>query len=722
MGKGGTHIKIYQPMAVVGFSFGGALLFMSLLPFGYTAFAIILAGVIFVSYLIFCLLRGFSLSRGILCIAFFMVLLGAVVNTAQRFYWAQESAKFPMSPIEVKGTVEEAFSSNGQTRSYLVITEKIGVSGMSQKMRILLYGTADSEFHVGERITCNVTGFRNVPTRSQLGKGAQVTGWIQAGSQTLLTSASSADQWMEDLVFRLKVNLKRAVPSPYDTILIAMLLGDSSEMDAGLYDSFHLTGISHILCVSGLHITLIGGLIMGLFQLIFGKRIFPDIMGLAAMIFFVTLTGGKPSAVRALVMAATLMLTRHIVRDYSPVNTLGGVVLFFCAVDPSAVYHGGFLMSVVSVCALCAVSPCWTRAVFQKFSIQNGLLQYFVSILCSSSAVAVFLIPIMMLFNGYTSLLSPIANLLVLPMVPCVMILGAVSAIVGGAVGALTGQMSGVLLKAMVSFTEMLGKASFAVLPLNLSCVVIWLLGTCLLVLILIVAKQLRKNGKWVAGISVILLVFGMTVHFISNHDTLQITALKGGEVGSIVVSQNGKALVIGCGSAVAQKTVYYMRSIGVHEFEMLVVPKNKAQQAGGVSRLVKLSEPETILAPREGNYLSAAYDLSDSEFVALSASNWEVLDGVLLKIGEGDEPRMILSGNGQEFFIDADGAFGVLQDGKEWFLERGQKGDTLEPKYDIITAEAIEKLEQTNFESVDRGETVVVRVAKGGMMTVRGK
>ena len=78
MGKGGTHIKIYQPVAVVGFSFGGALLFMSLLPFGYTAFAIILAGVIFVSYLIFCLLWGFSLSRGILCIAFVMVLLGAV--------------------------------------------------------------------------------------------------------------------------------------------------------------------------------------------------------------------------------------------------------------------------------------------------------------------------------------------------------------------------------------------------------------------------------------------------------------------------------------------------------------------------------------------------------------------------------------------------------------------------------------------------------------------
>lgn len=715
-------MKIYQPLAVVGFSFGGSLLFVSLLPFGYTTFAIILAGVLFAGYLVFCLFKGFDLSRGVLCVAFFMILLGAVINTAQRVYWAQQSAEFPMTPVEVTGRVEEAFSNNGQTRSYLLKTEKVGVPEMSQKISMLLYGSADVEFRVGERITCQVTGFRNVPSRSQLGKGAEVTGWIAAGPQTILNALSPADQWMEDLTFRLKVNVKQAVPSPYDTILIAMLLGDASEMDAGLYDSFNLTGISHILCVSGLHITLIGGLITGLFQLLFGKRFFPDVMGLAAMIFFVTLTGGKPSAVRALIMAATLMLTRHIVRDYSPINTLGGVVLFFCALEPTIVYHVGFLMSVVSVCALCAVSPCWTRAVLQKFSIKNGLLQYFVSIVCSSSAVAVFLIPIVMLFNGYTSLLSPIANLLVLPMVPCVMILGAVSAVVGGGVGAFAGQMSGVLLKAMVFCTEMLGKASFAVFPLNLSCVVIWLLGTIVLIFVLIAAKRFRQNGKWVAGISAVLLAIGLAVHFIVNYNTLQITALKSGDASSIVVSQNGKALVVGCGSAVAQKTAYYMRSIGICDFEMLIVPQNKRDQAGGVDRLVTLSEPGTIVAPEEGNYLSAVYDLPDSEFVVLSASSREVLDGVTLEIGEGETPSIILKGNGQEFFIDADGAFGVLQDGQEWLLERGQRGDTLEPKYDIITSEAIEKLEQQNFESVDRGETVVVRVAKNGKMTVRGK
>lgn len=717
-------MKIYQPMAVVGFTFGGALLLTSLLPFGYTVFAIVLAGVLFLGCLIFCLIKGFTFSRGILGIALLMALAGTVINTVQRIYWAHEAASFPSAPVEVVGTVEEVFPSNEQTESYLVKTQRISADGVSQKLRVLLYGTVGSDFHTGEQIACTISGFQNVPTRSQLGKGAQVTGWIVADSQRVLRAASSADQWMEDLIFRLKVNIKQSVPSPYDTILVAMLLGDSSEMDTGLYDSFNLTGISHILCVSGLHITLIGGLVTGLFQLIFGKRMLPDILGLGAMIFFVVLTGGKPSAIRALVMAATLMLTRHIVRDYSPVNTLGGVVLFFCILEPSIIYHSGFLMSVVSVGALCAVSPCWTRAALEKFSIKNGLLQYFVSILCSSSAVAVALIPIMMLFNGYTSLLSPVANLLVLPMVPCVMILGAVSAVTGGAIGAFTGEMSGVLLKAMVFLTEHMGKVSFAVLPLNLSCMVLWFFGTGLVFLLLITARRVRKDGKLAAGMSAILLAVGIATHSITSHDTLQITALKSGDASSIVVSQNGKALVVGCGSAVAQKTVYYMRSIGIYDFEMLVVPKNKKQQAGGVTRLVHLSQPDKVVGQREGNYLTAVHDLSECEFVPLTVSGYseEVLDNVTLKIEGGEVPRVLLKGNGQEFFIDEAGSLGVLQNGKEWLLEKGQKDDTLEPKYDIMTIEEIEELEKTNFESVDRGETVVVRVAKNGKMTIRGK
>ncbi len=717
-------MKIYQPMAVVGFTFGGALLLTSLLPFRYTVFAIVLAGVLFLGCLIFCLIKGFTFSRGVLWVALFMALAGTVVNTGQRIYWAHEAAGFPAVPVEVMGTVEEVFPSNGQTESYLVKTRWIDADGVSQKMQLLLYGTIGSDFHAGEQIACSVTGFQNVPTRSQLGRGAQVTGWIVADSQRVLRAASPADQWMEDLVFRLKVNIKQSVSSPYDTILIAMLLGDSSEMNTGLYDSFNLTGISHILCVSGLHITLIGGLVTGLFQLIFGKRMLPDILGLGAMIFFVTLTGGKPSAVRALVMAAALMLTRHIVRDYSPINTLGGVVLFFCVLEPSIIYHSGFLMSVVSVGVLCAVSPCWTKVILEKFSIKNGLLQYFVSILCSSSAVAVALIPIMMLFNGYTSLLSPVANLLVLPMVPCVMILGAVSAVTGGAIGAFTGEMSGVLLKAMVFLTEHMGKISFAVLPLNLSCMVLWILGTSLILLLLIAAKRLKKDGKWAVGISAMLLAVGLGVHSITNYDTLQIAALKSGDAGSIVVSQNGKALVVGCGAAVAQKAVYYMRSIGIQEFEMLVAPKNKKEQAGGVTRLITLSQPERVVGQKEGNYLTAVQDFPECEFVPLTDSDYsdEVLDGVTLAIEGGEDPRVLLMGNGQEFFIDADGSFGVLQNGKEWLLEKGQKYDTLEPKYDIMTTQDIEELERTNFESVGRGETVVVRVAKNGKMTIRGK
>ena len=50
-----------------------------------------------------------------------------------------------------------------------------------------------------------------------------------------------------------------------------------------------------------------------------------------------------------------------------------------------------------------------------------------------------------------------------------------------------------------------------------------------------------------------------------------------------------------------AQKTVYYMRSIGIYDFEMLVIPQNKARYAGGVARLVKLSGTGGDFGTRRG-------------------------------------------------------------------------------------------------------------------------
>lgn len=715
-------MKVYQPLAVIGFSFGGALLFVSLLPFRYTTVAMILTGALAVGFLVYCLLKGFTMSRAILLAALLMALLGSAVNAVQRIGWAHKAGAFPASPVSITGTVEEVFPSNKQTRSYLVKTESIDIPGMAQKERLLLYSASDVEFRAGEKVGCLITGFQNVPTRSQLGKGAQATGWIRSESETVLAGAPAARQWMEKLRFQLKVHIKQAVPAPYDTVMIAMFLGDSSEMNTEIYDSFSLTGISHILCVSGLHITLIGGLISGLLQLIFGKRIFPDLAGLAVMIFFVTLTGAKMPSVRVLIMAATLMLTRHIIRDYSPLNTLGGVVLFFCLLEPSVVYQTGFLMSVASVCALCAVAPCWTRGIVRKLSVRSGFISHFISIFCASGAVSVFLIPIMMLFNGYTSLLSPIANLIVLPAVPCVMVLGAVCAIAGGTgIGALAGNMGGVLLKLMVFVAEKLGKNPLATLPLNLSFIKIWMMSTALLILIAAAAKQLRNNRKQIAVISAVILAVGMAAHFATNYNVLQITTLANDDGRSVVASQNGRAVVIGCGGnkTIGSKTAYYMRSIGVRTLEMLVISDGNTQQTSGVSSLVTLMEPQTAVAPPGNNNLSALYDLEDSKLIPLSDGQWEALNGVTIKVEQG---RTVLDGNGQQFFVEADSSLGILQDGEELLLETGQKGDTLKPKYDIITTDVIEELEKNSFSSLSRGESLVIQVAKNGKMTVRRK
>ncbi|MEG2596955.1 MAG: ComEC/Rec2 family competence protein, partial [Oscillospiraceae bacterium] len=447
---------------------------------------------------------------------------------SQRYEWASLAEQMPESAVVVQGKIKAAYPSMGETRSYLLQTKLIGANGFPQHKNIIIYGTNDIDFHAGEWIQCDLIGFRNVPTRSQLGKGADMIGWVDFVQPQILKEASSFDKMMENLKFMLTVNLKQSVPAPYDTILIAMLLGDASEMNMTVYDRFNLTGISHVLCVSGLHITFIGGVIIALFQLIFGKRLIPDLMGLGAMIFFVVLTGSTAPAMRALVMTATMIFSKHIIRDYSPINTLGGVVFLFCAIDTAVVYNLGFLLSVLSIYAICAVAPKWMNALCRRFHVRNRFLKNGLSILCSSCAVSVFLMPIMMIFNGYTSLLAPLANLAILPIIPFSMILGAICAVIGGtSIGMFLGKVNGLLLHWIIEGVEKAGESSFALLPLNFPIVVMGMMVCFVILSLPSFGGRLRIYRKQAVGLSALVLMISIGITVQMNRQVLQITEIR---------------------------------------------------------------------------------------------------------------------------------------------------------------------------------------------------
>ncbi len=709
-------MKAYQPLALVGFSFYGASLLSSLVPFTYILPVFYVTIILFSLTLIYFVLKGFNANRVVVLFAVFFISLGCLINIYKRCCFADISINFPTEPTTASGTIKEEYSLSGDQQSFLIKTDKIDAEGVPQKLDIVLYASKDVKLNTGEKISCNIEAFKNIPSRSQLGKGAEVACRV-SGDIQVLNEADAFSTFISEVKFKLETNIKKVVSSPYDKILIAMFLGDTGEMDTELYDSFNLTGISHILCVSGFHIALITGIFMAFFKLFFGKKLLTDALAVFVTLFFVLLTGASLSSVRAFIMTVTIIFTRHVVRDYSPVNTLGGITFFFCLLSPEVVYNTGFLMSVVSVLSLYVLAGNVSKRIFTKFNIKNIFLKYIVEIFSSSVTVSVVLMPIMLIFTGYTSLLAPLINLFVLPLIPCIMITGILASLSGSSV---IGDVAAFLIDKIAALSEKAGRFSISVLPLNLSYVKIWIVGTAIIIISALLMRRFKENALKIFIISASLFIVGAMTYSVINHNNLSLTFVEQGDKSSIVVHRNGKACIVNCGGngTMGVKTAQYMRSIGISDFELLIITDNKVAKAGGVKKLTAFSVPKEVIAPLSSNYISNLYD-KNCKLTEFGLTKRKILDGVLLQI---EEDKISFKGNNREIFILDDSSVGILNDGEEVILKEGIKKDTLKPKYDIIDVKAIENLEKENFKALKRGEGFSFTVAKNGKIKIKGE
>ena len=135
------------------------------------------------------------------------------------------------------------------------------------------------------------------------------------------------------------------------SFLMAALTGDRSWLTPSTRDLFSLTGIAHILALSGLHVGIISAVIMiMLFPLTaVGMRRCSMLISIGALWVFAILTGLSPSVVRAVVMATIFLVTMMMQRVWSPLNALAVAALLLLVFNPSAIYTLGFQLTFLAV-------------------------------------------------------------------------------------------------------------------------------------------------------------------------------------------------------------------------------------------------------------------------------------------------------------------------------------------------------------------------------------
>jgi competence protein ComEC len=164
-------------------------------------------------------------------------------------------------------------------------------------------------------------------------------------------------EYLYQLREKAKERIYKAFPAAEASVMTAMLLGDTKDLDTQVKELYKRNGVIHILSISGLHISLMG---LGLYQLLRKMRV-PDpyaaIAGTILLLLYGTLTGWGISVQRAVGMYLIRMCGKCIGRTYDMLTALGVMGVWILLDNPSYLLHSGFLLSFGSVMGIGMLQP-----------------------------------------------------------------------------------------------------------------------------------------------------------------------------------------------------------------------------------------------------------------------------------------------------------------------------------------------------------------------------
>lgn len=209
------------------------------------------------------------------------------------------------------------------------------------------------------------------------------------------------------------------LPLPESSVFNAMVFGYEKEISEDLKTAFNVTGTRHILAISGMNISIIALMLMS-FGLVVGmwrKRAFW--FASAGVISFIFLVGCPPSAVRAGIMGIILLLAKNrgrLAKEWRPVLIAG---FFMTALNPTLlVFNIGFQLSFLAVLGIIFFNGFWNR-VFKWVPTK-----FVRDLLSLSMSAQITTLPVLVYNFGTVSVISPIANIFVVPILTPIMFLG----------------------------------------------------------------------------------------------------------------------------------------------------------------------------------------------------------------------------------------------------------------------------------------------------------
>ena len=221
-------------------------------------------------------------------------------------------------------------------------------------------------------------------------------------------------------------NINKIYHFPQNTLIKAIITGDRKKMPPEWEPIFQDAGVMHILAISGLHIGVIAGFLLIVFNLIpvlKKKNKLNYIIIICFLLSYAAFTGFRPSVSRATLMFTILLMAKYLNRPYHIYNSLylAGLLILFG--QPLSLFDAGFLLSFTVTFFIIFLFPLLKEKL-------NFLPDFISSPLATSLAAWLGMVPLSACFFYKVSFIAILANLIIVPLISIILILGLASIII----------------------------------------------------------------------------------------------------------------------------------------------------------------------------------------------------------------------------------------------------------------------------------------------------
>lgn len=338
-------------------------------------------------------------------------------------------------------------------------------------------------------------------------------------------------------------------------LMSAVITGDRRDISEKVISDFRTVGISHMLAVSGLNLTVLVSFISIFLKKLGASKKVSAILCIPAIIFFCAVTGFQASVVRSAVMCIILITADIFKRKADALNSLGAAIMIICILNPLSPFDIGFMLSASATFGLICVDPIIGPKIRKFLKADNikhmkKLFDYFISVFSCSISATITTLPFSAFYFGKISLIAPLANIVLMFPFTVIFLLAVIVAalfyipmitVVSRLFYFIDFYITKIFIYVLSSLSGIPGiYANFSSFYIKLWFALVCFIGALYLI---IENKKFRKTAVCVCTCA---LVASVVVSYIDSMSSSEIIVSDCGSSVSVIVKQGSEAAVIG--------------------------------------------------------------------------------------------------------------------------------------------------------------------------------